>query len=319
MGHLGEAEVLDRDLEGVADDERRRAAASGCCTPPPSSSRGRAGSRCTRARPSRRAGSRAPRGEDEVAVVRGELAQVPGLDVLEVDGQPGVGRPDPVGEGARKRRRKQRMASLGTPLFMSTRREAEGRPSAGRNSKYRQTGVTAVSPDVARIAISSRAALPMSPCSPLRSRSSAGPAAPLSDRRAGGADAPLHRPGRGRGLPRLGLLRPPGPHPAADSRIHAYVDLIGRHVGAAGTLRTPDVVELARDDVQRRGGRERLRCPAAATARSRPTWGWCWSRWGTLSRVHHDDIARGIEWVLAEPAAATTSASSTSRAAATTR
>ena len=80
------------------------------------------------------------------------------------------------------------------------------------------------------------------------------------------------------------------------SRIHAYVDLIGR---------TSGVEHLSRVDASSWHGMMSSVVAAGNGALSSgryrslaPDLGVVLVKVGTLSRVHHDDIARGIEWVL---------------------
>ena len=80
------------------------------------------------------------------------------------------------------------------------------------------------------------------------------------------------------------------------SRIHAYVDLIGRRSG---------VEHLAEADASSWHGMMSSVVAAGNGALSAgryrslaPDLGVVLVKVGTLSRVHHDDIARGIEWVL---------------------
>jgi serine protease AprX len=80
------------------------------------------------------------------------------------------------------------------------------------------------------------------------------------------------------------------------SRIHAYVDLIGRTAGV-DHLSTADASSwhglmssvVAAGNGALSGGRYRSLAPDLGVVLVKV---------GTLSRVHHDDIARGIEWVL---------------------
>jgi serine protease AprX len=80
------------------------------------------------------------------------------------------------------------------------------------------------------------------------------------------------------------------------SRIHGYVDLIGRtsgveHLDAADASSWHGMMSsvVAAGNGALSGGRYRSLAPEM---------GLVLVKVGTLSRVHHDDIARGIEWVL---------------------
>jgi hypothetical protein len=96
--HVGEPEVLDGDLVRVADQESRRRALgvvrSGVHHPveevPVLGAPALLPALVGRAR--------AAGGEEQVHLARGQLAEVPRLDVLQVDGEPGVGSPHPGDE-----------------------------------------------------------------------------------------------------------------------------------------------------------------------------------------------------------------------------
>jgi serine protease AprX len=121
------------------------------------------------------------------------------------------------------------------------------------------------------------------------------PAAPLSVAERVGADPRFTGKGVVAAFLDSGFYAHPDltkPH----SRIHAYVDLIGRSSGVEH-LGTPDASSwhgmmssvVAAGNGALSGGRYRSLAPDLGVVLVKV---------GTLSRVHHDDIARGIEWVL---------------------
>ena len=180
------------------------------------------------------------------------------------------------------------MASLVTPLFMSTRREAQR--VHGQNLKYVKGGDT----------WHEKRTDDLAGCAPehhLRAccRSTAGPAAPLPVGHRVGSD---HR-FTGRGVVAAFLDSGFYAHPDLTqpvNRILEYVDLVGRPLGAAGALGAGRL-ELARDDDQRRRGRKRLsvrRPLPVARARDRLLL----VKVRHAARIRHDDITRGIEWVV---------------------
>src|SRR5450432_4206629 len=121
------------------------------------------------------------------------------------------------------------------------------------------------------------------------------PAAPLSVAERLGADTRF----TGKGVVAAFLDSGFYAHPdltAPHSRIHGYVDLIGRKAGVEH-LDAPDASSwhgmmssvVAAGNGALSGGRYRSLAPDLGVVLVKV---------GTLSRVHHDDIARGIEWVL---------------------
>jgi len=121
------------------------------------------------------------------------------------------------------------------------------------------------------------------------------PAAPLSVAERLGADTRF----TGKGVVAAFLDSGFYAHPdltAPHSRIHGYVDLIGRKAGVEH-LHAPDASSwhgmmssvVAAGNGALSAGRYRSLAPDL---------GLVLVKVGTLSRVHHDDIARGIEWVL---------------------
>ncbi len=123
--HLGEAEVLDCDLVRVAHHEggrgsvrvvHRRVHHPVQEVPVPGA---------PALLPAVVRGAGPARGEDEVDLVRRELAEVPGLDVLEMDGQPGVRLLHAVGE-RREETAETADGLVGHPVVHVHQGEAQG-------------------------------------------------------------------------------------------------------------------------------------------------------------------------------------------------